>query len=77
MPSDKPSISFEAQYPGIADWINRGGLIEIGPDNYTNSFIRAIDEGGTVWDSSEDYSTLDDALKALDEGIKAWIDENL
>jgi hypothetical protein len=73
----KASCRFDVQYPNIAEWIDGGGLIEIGPDGYTSSFIRAIDEGGTIWDSSEDYATLDDALRALDDGLKAWVDENL
>ncbi len=37
-----------------------------------DSFIRAIDEGGTIWDSPAKFETLDDALAAADKGIAEW-----
>ena len=39
------------------------GWIEIGHDDMSRSFGRALDEGGLVWEGQEDYATLDDALR--------------
>lgn len=62
--------SFEARYPNIAAWV-RDGLIEIGRDDFSRSFVRAFDVGGVVWEGAEEYDSLDDALRALDDGIAA------
>jgi hypothetical protein len=67
--------SFEARYPHIASWV-QDGWIEIGHDEYSRSFLRALDIGGMVWEGDESYATLDDALRALDAGIAAWLEEN-
>ncbi|MEM6352474.1 MAG: hypothetical protein AAF766_17085 [Cyanobacteria bacterium P01_D01_bin.14] len=64
--------SFEKAYPHIASWV-KDGCLEIGSISYyDDSFIRAIDEGGPVWESSEGFETLDDALAAADRGIADW-----
>lgn len=41
---------FERAYPAIAKWVKDYGWVEIGYDEYNNSFIRAIDIGGLVWE---------------------------
>jgi hypothetical protein len=48
------------------------GWIEMGHDDMSRSFVRALDEGGLVWEGQEDYATLDDALQDLEEGLAAW-----
>jgi hypothetical protein len=73
-PQPAPS-SFEARYPHIAGWV-QDGWVEIGYTDYTRSFVRALDQGGQVWEGSQKYPTLDDALVALDAGIAAWLKEN-
>ncbi|HLL47357.1 MAG TPA: hypothetical protein VK399_11650 [Longimicrobiaceae bacterium] len=45
------------------------GWIEIGRDDFSRSFVRALDIGGMVWEGAEEYDSLDDALRALDDGI--------
>jgi hypothetical protein len=62
---------FEARYPNIAAWV-QDGWIEIGRDDFSRSFVRALDIGGMVWEGAEEYDSLDDALQALDDGIAAW-----
>ena len=52
------------------------GWIEIGQDDYSPSFVRALDSGGMVWDGRETYATLDAALQALDTALGAWMKEN-
>jgi hypothetical protein len=66
--------SFEAHYPNIASWV-QDGWIEIGRDDYSRSFVRALDIGGMVWEGATEYNSLDDALQALDAGIAAWLEE--
>ena len=67
--------SFQVQYPHISRWVV-DGLIEIGRTDYTRSFVRALDEGGIIWEGASRYASLDDALRALDAGIAAWLEEN-
>jgi hypothetical protein len=51
------------------------GWIEIGQNHMSRSFVRALDEGGLVWEGQEDYATLDDALQDLEAGLAAWMRE--
>ena len=67
-PVDDP---FLALYPNIAFWVKRG-WIEIGQNDYCQSFVRALDEGGFVWEGEEEYPSFHEALEALDAGIAAW-----
>jgi hypothetical protein len=68
-----PSASAEQTYPNLARWVQMHGWVEIGPVDYLRSFVRALDEGGMVWEGAESYSTLDDALRALDTGIHEFM----
>jgi hypothetical protein len=43
----------EQAYPQIARWVTAHGWIEIGSDGYSRSFVRALDEGGMVWEGAE------------------------
>ena len=65
--------SFESQYPSITLWVNERGCIEIGLNEFSTSFVRALDEGGLVWEGNDQYASLDDALRALDAAIAEWI----
>jgi hypothetical protein len=64
---------FEQMYPNIARWVQSYGWIEMGDDGQSPSFIRALNEGGTVWESDEDDMTLDEALQALEAGLAEWM----
>jgi hypothetical protein len=50
----------------------KGGWVEIGRNGYSQSFVRALDDGGLVWEGVADYSSFHEALQALDAGIAAW-----
>ncbi len=67
------ATGFEQTYPNIARWVQSYGWIEIGDDGESSSFIRALDEGGTVWESDEDDMKLDEALHALEAGLAEWM----
>jgi len=58
-------------YANIAFWV-KGGWIEIGQNEYSQSFVRALDEGGLVWEGEAEYSSFHQAFQALDAGIAAW-----
>jgi hypothetical protein len=70
-----PAGSFDARYSNIAGWV-QDGWVEIGYTDYTRSFVRALDEGGMVWEGARHFASLDEALAALDAGIAAWLEEN-
>lgn len=67
--------SFEQTYPNITRWVEAYGWIEIGQDEYSDSLVRAINEGGVAWAGDADYKTLDEVLQALEAGLAEWIDD--
>jgi hypothetical protein len=67
--------SLEITYPTITRWVQEYGWIEIGQDDMSRSFIRALDDGGLVWEGRRSYPTLDAALQALETALVAWIHE--
>jgi hypothetical protein len=52
------------------------GWIEVGRDDCNRSFLRALDIGGLVWEGDAEYPSLDQALRALDNGIAEWLAEH-
>jgi hypothetical protein len=78
MPKRRPAAPpgpVTAEYPHIASWV-QDGLVEIGRTDYTPSFVRALDGGGMIWEGAPRYPSLEAALRALDDGIAKWIEEN-
>jgi hypothetical protein len=67
--------NLDATYPTIARWVQEYGWIEIGQDEMSRSFIRALDDGGMVWEGRRSYPTLDAALQDLEAGLIAWMQE--
>ena len=61
--------TFEGAFPNIALWVNDGGMVEVGYDPNTDSFVRAIEEGGMVWSGARHYENLDDALRDLEGAL--------
>jgi len=64
-------------YPNIAEWIDdHEGHIEVGYDYNTDTFVRALDEGGMLWGGGERSMTLEEGLLVLDTAIaerrKQW-----
>jgi len=60
---------FDKNYPYLATWAMTEGRIEIGYEYYTNSILRIIHEGGTVWED-EESKTIDEALKRGEQYLK-------
>jgi hypothetical protein len=63
----------DATYPTVARWVLEYGWIEIGQDDTSRSFIRALDDGGLVWEGQRHYPTLATALQDLETGLVAWM----
>jgi hypothetical protein len=74
-PAEHSPDPFAALYPHVAAWV-QDGWVEIGRDDYSRSFVRALDIGGLVWEGKTSYPSLHEALRALDAGIGAWLEEN-
>lgn len=66
--------TFAVGYPIVTAWIKSGGWVEIGTDHNVRSFIRALDEGGMVWEGAPQYPTMASAFKALDAGIALFVE---
>jgi hypothetical protein len=64
--------TFERLYPHITRWVQAYGYIEIGYDDYSRSFVRALDIGRMIWEGLEHYPMLDKALQALECALGEW-----
>jgi hypothetical protein len=62
--------------PYVARWCNQHGWIEVGFEWQDELFARAIHEGGPAGGGEGPYPTIDDALRALDDGIRDYMQEN-
>jgi len=67
---------FAQVFPNIAYWVEVRGWIEVGADEYSDSLVRALDEGGLVWESRSDHKTVDEALEALERELGEWFEQN-
>jgi hypothetical protein len=66
---------FSSNYPNIAAWTESYGWIEMGQDDYSQSFVRALDMGGMVWEGKSKYKTVDAALDDLEAALEKIIEE--
>ena len=72
MPKSK---TFEKQYPTIHRFVEEIGWIEIGQHEMISSFVRAYDQGGTVYEGKSSYLSLEAAFQDLEEKIQSYLDE--
>lgn len=70
---DRPSLA--SAYPTIARWASGYGWVEFGIDGLDRPFVRALDEGGTVWEQEARTGTLDEALRDLECGLAQFLGE--
>ena len=65
------AASFEKLYPHIASFVDTMGWIEVGHDydSPLTSLIRALDQGGMVWEGQDSYTTLDEAFQDLEHAL--------
>lgn len=62
-------------YPNINHFVFEKGWIEVGFDEYNQSFIRALNPGGLVWEGKQLYKSLDEAMTHLEHGLAQWMKE--
>jgi hypothetical protein len=67
--------SFEETYPHVARWIKEHGWIELGDDGMGRSWVRALDEGGLIWEGGDPIQTLDETFRELDAALARWLHE--
>jgi hypothetical protein len=67
--------SLQQVYPTIARWASGYGWVEFGIDGLDRPFVRALDEGGTVWEKEAEHETLDDALADLEGALARFMEE--
>jgi hypothetical protein len=63
------ATSFDELYPNLAYWVESFGWIEIGRDDYSSWLIRILDIGGMIWESEEDYGSVDATLQAAENQV--------
>jgi hypothetical protein len=61
-------IDIETTYPALAHWVQAHGRVEIGAQEGGGVLVRAWDENGVVFESSEP-ANLGEALVTLERGI--------
>ena len=66
---------FEKDYPYVSAWVYTIGWIEMGSDNYSNSMIRILNEGGLVWEDNKSQS-IGEALKDAENYLKNQLPED-
>ena len=71
----QPTSDIEEQFPAVAKWVRSYGWIEVGSEQTFGFVVRALDDGGLIY-NSEDCSTLVDAMAALETGLAAWFEDN-
>jgi hypothetical protein len=76
-PHRRRRLPVEQAYPRVARWVQGYGWIELGHDDMGRSFVRALDDGGVVWEGAASYAYIDDALQALDAALAAWLRDQL
>ena len=68
------SSSFEATYPAITRWVEEFGRVEIGTAGLMDNFVKAIDRDGIPWCGKGEYESIDEALRDMEDGIKAFLE---
>ena len=72
-----PADPLAQTYPHVARWVRDHGWIEIGDDGMSRSFVRALDQGGLVWEGGTARMTLTAVFQELEKALAAWMREQL
>jgi len=70
------SATLKEIYPAIAEYVSGWGWIEVGRDEMNRSFVRALDDGGLVWESPSKTRSADMAFEALEAALKKIMTQN-
>ena len=58
------------QFPNVAAWIE-DGWIELGPTNWSRSFIRLMIADNLMWEGREHYASVERAFADAEAAIEA------
>ena len=64
--------TFSKTYPYLSWYVHNHGRLEIGPDDYSSSWLRLYDDGGTVLEVDE--ATLDKSLAKAEKWLPTWME---
>ena len=70
------AVTFSSLYPAVAEWMKDWGWVEVGHDDFSQSFIRVLDIGGLIWEGKRKYRSVDEAFKAAEKAIEKWHEAN-
>jgi len=65
----------EESYPALSRWVQHFGWLELGRVDWSASLVRALDEGGMVWEGGGSASSLCAALAEAELALGAWFRE--
>ena len=68
--------AFEVRYPALTRWVQGAGWLEMGRVDWSRSLIRALDEGGLIWEGGETAPSISAALAEAETTLAAWFREN-
>ena len=68
---------FEERYPALTRWVQGAGWLEVGRVGWSRSLIRALDEGGLIWEGGQTAPTVSAALADAETTLTAWFRDNL
>lgn len=68
---------FEERYPALTRWVQDAGWLEMGRVYWSASLIRALDEGGLIWEDDGSATSLAAALAVAEEAVAKWFRENI
>lgn len=71
------SATFSTLYPRTTEWVQDCGWIEIGYSDGPPIFVRALDEGGTVWEGKKKYPSIELALDDLEQALDDYMTNEL
>jgi hypothetical protein len=69
--------AFEERYPALTRWVQGAGWLEVGRVDWSRALIRALDEGGLIWEGGQTAPTVSAALAEAETALTAWFRENL
>ena len=64
-------VQLQDCYPTVAKWVRAYGWIEVGQQETVGFVARALDDGGLIF-NTDDCSTLNEAIDALETGLREW-----
>ena len=72
---DESQFDIEAAYPKVAEWVQGCGWIEIGNQDWQGFVVRALNEGGVIYEK-EGCRSLRTQWTPSKRALGKWLREN-